>query len=71
VAPMIVGDPPTGRWNFLPVKPGPAAPPVERVLQPKAEFAFIANVPVIRTRSGVDVTVTEKRRAVAYDFGPT
>lgn len=71
LAPMIVGDPPTGRWNFLPVKPGPAAPPVERVLQPKAEFAFIANVPVIRTRSGVDVTVTEKRRAVAYDFGPT
>jgi hypothetical protein len=71
VAPMIVGEPPTGQWNFLPVKPGPVAPPVERVLQPNSEFAFIADVPVKRTRSGVDVTVTEKRRAVAYDFGPT
>jgi hypothetical protein len=69
--PVIVGEPPIGRWNFLGAEPRPFNPPPTEVQPPKESFPLRAFLPTIKTRSGVAVAVAEPMRAVAYDFGFT
>ena len=70
-SPVLVGEPPIGRWNFLPVKKRELDPRPAVVLAAKEEFAMKARMPMIRTRSGVAIQVEEQQRARAFDFGFT
>lgn len=70
-APMIVGEPPIGRWNYLPVQKRAPDPAPSIVLTPKEQFPLVAVLPAIRTRSGVAVAVADRQRARAFDFGFT
>jgi len=70
-SPVIVGEPPIGRWNFLPVKKRELAKSLKMSIAPREAFALTARMPIIRTRSGVAVAVEEKQRARAFDFGFT
>lgn len=68
--PVIVGDPPVGRWNFLEVAKRPLAASATAVELPESAFSLSALRPTIRTRSGIAIAVADKVRARAYDFGP-
>lgn len=70
-APMIVGEPPIGRWNYLAMAMQPLATAEGEVLQPARQFEVTALRPAIRTVSGVAVAVAEKEPATAFDFGFT
>lgn len=69
--PMILGDPPVGRWDYLAPAPGQFTEPVQRVLAPRGMFATRASVPVIRTSGGVAIVATERMKATVFDFGFT
>ncbi len=68
--PMLIGDPPTGRWNYLSLADGIPARPAERVIPPRSVESFVARVPTVRVVSGVAVAVAVPTRAAAFDFGP-
>ena len=70
-SPVIVGEPPIGRWNFLPAKKREFDAMPATLLAPKEAFALKAKLPMIRTVSGVAVAVAEQQRANAFDFGFT
>ena len=67
--PMILGEPPTGRWNYLRTAPGKPQLVVNRVSHPREEFSFITRMPEVKVISGVAVLGSERVRATAYDFG--
>ena len=69
--PMLIGRPPVGRWNFLSRRPGVVTTPVQRIVPPRAEFAFKTAIPEIDVKGGVAVVVSRPIGATAYDFGPT
>lgn len=69
--PMILGQPPTGRWNYLDVREAAFEPPITRVVRPKSAMNFDAEIPVVEIRNGVAVAGTQRVPATAYDFGPT
>ncbi len=69
--PVIIGEPPVGRWNYLSTEQQPLAPLPARVTPPKDSFPQIGLIPRIRTAGGVAVAGTEELRAVAFDFGFT
>lgn len=71
VAPMVLGEPPAGRWNYLTQRPAEVSEPPGTVIQPKRSWDFRATIPTIQIRSGVAVAVPEPARATAFDFGPT
>jgi hypothetical protein len=68
--PIVVGEPPIGRWNYLTVVRQELEQPVKEVLQPIGVFEQMGRVPKIETRSGVAVAGVETQRATAFDFGP-
>ena len=70
-APMIVGEPPVGRWNYLEISRRDAGIAPVELLTAKTTFEVNARLPVIRTDRGVSVATTEAARATAYDFGFT
>ncbi len=69
-APMLFGEPPSGRWNYLLPRNAEIAKPAARVVQPSASRDFIARIGSIRIREGIPVAGADPVRAVAYDFGP-
>ncbi len=69
--PMRLGRPPIGRWNYLAREKGKRAEPRKRVLAPGSSFDFKTALPEVQVIAGVAVTVSEPKRATAYDFGPT
>ncbi|HEU4522631.1 MAG TPA: hypothetical protein VFT12_11550 [Thermoanaerobaculia bacterium] len=69
--PMVIGEPPTGRWNFLTTRPGDRVEPPVRIVQPVASESYRTGIPTIEIRSGVAVAGQRPVRATAYDFGPT
>ena len=71
VGPMIIGEPPAGRWNYLSQRPAKITAPPSSVQKPVRTWNFRAMIPAIKIRSGVAVVVTEPARAAAFDFGPT
>lgn len=70
-APLLIGEPPIGRWNYLGVETRPLTEPSTAVQKPIRSFALIGLIPTISTRGGVAVAGVERHRAVAFDFGPT
>ena len=69
--PIVIGEPPIGRWNYLTTVRQKLEEPVTTVIQPQSSFEQVAFVPTVQTVSGVAVAGTERRRATAFDFGPT
>jgi hypothetical protein len=70
-APLIVGTPPVGRWNYLEVVRRAPESPLADVVAAKETFEAIGLIPAISTRGGIAVAVTERERATAFDFGFT
>jgi len=70
-APMELGRPPIGRWNYLTAREGTFAPAVQRILQPQSAVRFKTAIPTVEDRSGVLIAVPSPVSATAYDFGPT
>lgn len=71
VAPMIIGQPPIGRWNFPAKRPGDAAVEATSILQPREVRQYRTEIPTIEIRDGVAVGGRKTVRATAFDFGPT
>ena len=69
--PMIVGEPPIGRWNYLQIAKREAGLPPARIQPPKEGFALMALLPKITTQGGIAVATAARARATAYDFGFT
>lgn len=67
--PTVIGQPPTGRWNYLASAAGRPEPPVTKVAGPRDVFSFITRIPEVKTISGVAVVGSVRVRATAYDFG--
>lgn len=70
VAPVVIGKPPVGRWNFLSTRPGDPLVPAERVVKPLSAESYRTEIPTIRVTGGVAVGGKEAIRATAFDFGP-
>ncbi|HJT16780.1 MAG TPA: hypothetical protein VJ853_05310 [Thermoanaerobaculia bacterium] len=68
-APMRIGRPPVGRWNYLSRQPGVAWKPVQRIVSPTSVFRFKTAIPTVEDRSGVLVVVPRPISATVYDFG--
>ncbi len=68
--PVVIGEPPIGRWNYLTVVKQELEKPVTEVLQPLEVFDHIGSVPTIETRSGVAVAGVQTQRASVFVFGP-
>ena len=69
--PLLIGEPPIGRWNYLDVASRALSEPAASVQQPIRAFALVGSIPTISTRGGVAVAGVERHRAIAFDFGPT
>jgi hypothetical protein len=69
-APMSIGHPPIGRWNFLALRNVDPTPVPAETIAPREVFSFRATLPEIKPRSGVPVVVPKAMRATAFDFGP-
>jgi hypothetical protein len=70
-APVVIGEPPIGRWNYLTVNRLELRPPPATTVQPRQAFEQMGFIPRIRTTGGVAVAVAERARATAFDFGFT
>jgi len=68
-SPMLLGVPPTGRWNYLATAPGKPELPVQKVVAPREAFTFFTFMPEVKVISGVAVVGSRRVRATAYDFG--
>ena len=68
--PVVVGEPPIGRWNYLQLAKQELAQPISGAVQPVESFEQIGYIPTIETRSGVAVAGTARARATVFDFGP-
>jgi hypothetical protein len=69
--PMIVGEPPIGRWNFLDIENAQRTTPVQEVQQPVESFEVDGFVPRIKTRNGMAIATADPAKATAFDFGFT
>jgi hypothetical protein len=69
--PLVIGEPPIGRWNYLTLNPRELAAPPAAMQAAREEFEQFGFIPTIRTKSGVAVAGTERARATVFDFGPT
>lgn len=69
-SPVVIGEPPIGRWNYLTVVRKELEKPVTEVLRPLEVFDHTGSVPIIQTRSGVAVAGVQTQRASVFDFGP-
>ncbi len=70
-SPMILGEPPIGRWNYLTRGAAALTRPEGPVQQARHTETFRAQLPEIRVSSGVPVMVAVPERATVFDFGPT
>ncbi len=70
-APMLLGRPPVGRWDFLPPKEASFDTPAQRVIGPKQTIDYRATIPAVRIVEGVAVATQHAVRATAFDFGFT
>lgn len=69
--PMLLGEPPLGRWHVLVPRPATFDPPPQRVLAPKQAAGFLATLPSVRIVEGVAVAAKQPVRATLFDFGFT
>ena len=67
--PMILGQPPTGRWNYLATAAAKPELPVQKVVAPREVFSFFTRIPETKVIGGVAVVGSRRVRATAFDFG--
>src|SRR5581483_7650472 len=68
-APMRIGRPPIGRWNYLSAGAAQFTPAPQRIVQPRSASRLKTAIPAIEDRSGVLVAVARPIGATVYDFG--
>lgn len=69
--PLLIGEPPIGRWNYLSVQAQELTIDPGTPVAPRASFERIGLIPRISTTGGVAVATQERKRATAFDFGFT
>lgn len=69
--PMIIGEPPVGRWDYLAPVAAQFDPPVQRVIEPKQAIEYRGSLPAVKIVEGVAVATSQPARATAFDFGFT
>ncbi|MEO8037106.1 MAG: hypothetical protein ABI837_21955, partial [Acidobacteriota bacterium] len=69
-SPMLLGQPPLRRWNYLRSAPGVLAAERHDILLPSQSFSFATAIPAIRIVEGVAVTYQRHVSATAFDFPP-
>jgi hypothetical protein len=69
-APMLLGEPPMRRWNYLDVAPAAVARQPLGEAPVRGRRSFVTALPEFKTLGGVVVVGNERVRATAYDFGP-
>ena len=70
-APVVVGEPPIGRWNYLEIARRERDPQPAAVSIPTEKFIAGALRPEIRTINGIAVATAIPTKATAFDFGFT
>ena len=68
-APMLLGRPPIGRWNYLSRRAGVFTPPIRRIVAPRGAFALRTALPEVRSPGGVAIIVPRPIGATVFDFG--
>ncbi len=68
IRPALLGQPPSGRWNYLGLHPALITDPPKTVIAPREIVSFRATVPVIDSRRGVEVVIPTPMRAMIFDF---
>jgi hypothetical protein len=69
--PMMIGEPPIGRWNYLTIARRDLSGAPATATAPREALSMMGLIPKIKTQSGVAVAVAEEARATAFDFGFT
>jgi hypothetical protein len=69
--PLIIGEPPVGRWNYLTVESAGRAEAPSEVQEPLSTLFLEGRLPKIQTSGGVAVAVNERHAATLFDFGLT
>lgn len=69
--PMLVGEPPIGRWNFLDIENAQRTAAVKEVQQPVESFEVEGFIPRVKTRNGMAFATADPARATTFDFGFT
>ncbi len=67
--PVVIGEPPIGRWNYLEPQELPLATPPTQIAAAKSSFSFLTALPEIRDASGITIVSQRRERATAFDFG--
>ncbi len=67
--PMILGEPPAGRWNFLTTAQGEPSGSRSVTILPRSTFDYKAALPVVKVVQGVTIASSRRVRARAFDFG--
>jgi hypothetical protein len=67
--PMLLGEPPMRRWNYLDVAPAPATRQPLGEASVRAAFSYVTALREYKTINGVVVVGNRKVRATAFDFG--
>lgn len=68
-APMLLGEPPVGRWNYLEPFASRFTTPPRRVISPRQSLSFKTALPEVKVVSGVAIASSKRVRATAFDFG--
>ncbi|HKO56875.1 MAG TPA: hypothetical protein VJ276_13455 [Thermoanaerobaculia bacterium] len=67
--PMLFGEPPLGRWNYLETTPGRLEPPAKAIAVPLSATRMKVKVVTVKPVGGIAVVGTSTTGAIAFDFG--
>ncbi len=68
-SPMILGRPPTGKWDYPEVSPGVTYGEERFVRYPVSESVMASALPEVRTAGGVVIATLRPAEATVFDFG--
>ncbi|HEV7922168.1 MAG TPA: hypothetical protein VGR02_15390 [Thermoanaerobaculia bacterium] len=68
-APMLFGEPPLGRWNYLQTTPGVPDQPARSIAPPVSATRLKVKVLTVKPVGGIAVVGTSPAGAIAFDFG--
>jgi hypothetical protein len=70
-APMLLGQPPLRRWNYLTTAPGVLVHETHETIQPIGSTTFATAIPATKISDGIAVTYQRAVSATAFDFSPS
>jgi len=68
-APVLLGTPPIGKWNYLTLAPAAPVPEMRRLVVPQSVSTYKTAIPQIVFPGGVAIVKARPMRATAFDFG--